>query len=105
MFHATVEAEAKNNLRSLYRSLQEQDSGSDYPARWYHGIRAAIRDPAASAEQSGPASEDRYFAEAIRHRLYDSYKILSTIRGDRVHVPHIRRQVQDPEDLFGRSDP
>lgn len=101
MFRVVVEAEAAENLRLHYRNLQERAPGSDYPVRWYRGIRAAIRELATSAEQCGPAFEDRYFAETIRQRLYESYKILFTIRGDRVHVLHVRHQAQDPEELFG----
>lgn len=100
MFRVTVEVEAKNNLRVHYQNLRARSPGSDYPAEWYYGIRAAIRDLTTSAEQSGLAYEDRFFAETIRQRLYDSYKILFTIRGDRVHVLHIRHQAQDPDDLF-----
>jgi plasmid stabilization system protein ParE len=100
VFRVTVEAEAKNNIRTHYQNLKARAPGSAYPADWYYGIRAAIRDLAASAEQMGLAYEDRYFAETIRQRLYASYKILFTIRGDRVHVLHIRHQAQDPDDLF-----
>ncbi|MDP9348460.1 MAG: type II toxin-antitoxin system RelE/ParE family toxin [Gemmatimonadota bacterium] len=100
MLRIKVEVEAKNNLRAHYQNLQARSPGSDYPDQWYYGIRAAIRDLATSAEQCGVAYEDRFFAETIHQRLYDSYKILFTIRGDRVHVLHIRHQAQDPEDLF-----
>lgn len=51
--------------------------------------------------QTALAYEDRFFAETIRQRLFDSYKILFVIREDRVHVLHIRHQAQDPEDLLG----
>lgn len=96
MFPVRVEAEARENLRAHYQNLQARSPGSDYPSRWYFGIRAAIRELARSAEQNGLAYEDRYFAETIRQRLYDSYKILYTIRGGRVHVLHIRHQAQGP---------
>jgi plasmid stabilization system protein ParE len=101
VFRVTVELEAKNNLRTHYRNLEERNPGSAYPAEWYSGIRAAIRDLATSADACGLAYEDRFFAETIRQRLYDSYKILFAIREDRVHVIHIRHQAQDPEDLLG----
>ena len=96
MFRVKVEAEARGNLREHYQNLEERSSGSNYPAQWFEGIRDAIRDLAASAEQHGLAYEDRYFVETIRQRLYDSYKILYTIRGDCVHVLHIRHQALDP---------
>lgn len=100
MFRVRVELEAKNNLRTHYQNLQARSPGSEYPDRWYHGIRAAIRELATSAEECGPAYEDRFFAETIRQRLYGSYKILFAIRDDRVHVLHIRHQAQDPEELI-----
>jgi plasmid stabilization system protein ParE len=100
VFRVRVEAEAKNNLRLHYQNLQERNPGSEYPTRWFYGIRAAIRDLATSAEQCGLAYEDRFFAATIRQRLYHSYKILFTVRGDRVHVLHIRHQAQDPEDFL-----
>jgi plasmid stabilization system protein ParE len=101
VFHVTIEGEAKDNLREHYRRLKARSPGSPYPSTWYYGIRAAIRDLAISAERCGLAYEDRYFAEVIRQRLYDSYKILFTIRGRQVHVLHIRHQAQDPEDVVG----
>jgi plasmid stabilization system protein ParE len=99
VFQVRIEVEARNNLRSHYQNLRARSPGSDYPVQWYYGIRDAIRKLATSAEQNGPAYEDRFFSEAVRQELHDSYKILFTIRGDTVHVLHIRHQAQDPEDL------
>lgn len=99
MFRVKVEHEAKDNLRTHFVSLQARYPASGYPVQWYHGIRAAIRDLATSAERCGKAYEDRYFREHIRHRLYDSYKVLFAIRGDVVHVLHVRHQSQDPAEL------
>ncbi len=99
MFPVRVEAEAKDNIREHFRTLRSRNPVSDHPDRWYAGIRAAIRDLAASATECGLAYEDRFFAETIRQRLFDSYKVLFVIREDRVHVLHIRHQAQDPEDL------
>jgi plasmid stabilization system protein ParE len=97
MYRVKVEQEAKENLRAHYLNLQKQFPGSEHPMEWYRGIRTAILGLATSADRCGPAYEDRYFREKIRHRLYDSYKVLFTIRGDLVHVLHIRHQSQDPE--------
>lgn len=100
MFRVRIEVEARNNLRKHYQTLRSRNPGSEYPHQWYHGIRAAIRDLAVSAQQCGLAYEDRFFAETIRQRLFDSYKILFAIRADTVHVLHIRHQAQEPEDLI-----
>jgi plasmid stabilization system protein ParE len=62
--------------------------------------RKAIRGLATSVQACGLAYEDRFFAETIRQRLFDSYEILFVIREDRVHVLHIRHQAQDPQDLI-----
>ena len=99
MFHVRVEREATDNLRDHYRNLRARNPKSAYPDQWYFGIRAAIRELAATAQQCGLAYEDRFFAETIRQRLFDSYKILFAIREDTVHVLHIRHQAQDPEEL------
>lgn len=80
MLLVIVEQEAKDNIRLLYRDLQSRNPGSDYPAVWFDGI-PAVAALAEAAERSGLAYEDRFFAETIRQRLYDSYKILFTIRG------------------------
>jgi plasmid stabilization system protein ParE len=100
VFRVRIEVEARNNLRKHYQNLRSLNPGSKYPDQWYYGIRAAIRDLAMSAQQCGLAYEDRFFAETIRQRLFDSYKILFAIREDTVHVLHIRHQAQDPEDLI-----
>jgi plasmid stabilization system protein ParE len=101
VFRVRMEAEARDNLRQHHRNPQSRNPGSAYPDRWYFGIREAIRGLGASARECGLAYEDRFFAETIRQRLFDSYKILFVIREDRVHVLHIRHQAQDPEDLLG----
>ena len=100
MLRVRIEVEARENLRQHYQNLRARNPGSSYPERWYAGIRAAILDLARSARLCGLAYEDRYFAETIRHRLHDSYKILFVIRDDRVHVLHIRHGAQDPEDVL-----
>ena len=100
-YRVTIEQEARNNLRTHFQNLRKRNPGSSYPEKWYFGIRAAIRDLANAADAAGLAYEDRFFAESIRHRVYDSYKILFVIRGDRVHVLHIRHQSQNPEDVIG----
>jgi plasmid stabilization system protein ParE len=101
VFRVRIEAEARENLRQHYLNLRSRNPGSEYPDRWYAGIRAAIRNLADSGRECGPAYEDRFFAETIRQRLHDSYKILFVIRDDCIHVLHVRHQAQDPEDLLG----
>jgi plasmid stabilization system protein ParE len=101
VYRVRLEAEASDNLRAHYRNLRARGAGSRYPDEWYYGIRAAILDLATSAAHCGLAYEDRYFEETVRQRVHDSYKILFTIRGDPVHVLHIRHQAQDPQELFG----
>lgn len=100
MLQVIVEQEARDNVRLLYQDLKKRNPGSEYPVRWFVGIRAAIVELGESAERCGPAYEDRFFAETIRQRLYESYKILFTIRGGRVHVLHVRHQHQNPADLL-----
>lgn len=101
MSKVVVEPEAKSNLRAHYLNLQRHATDPGYPARWFAGIRAAILDLAHTAEECGPAYEDRFFSETIRQRLFHSYKILFTIRHGTVHILHIRHQAQDPHDLMG----
>ncbi|MGI9179425.1 MAG: hypothetical protein ACR2H9_02765 [Longimicrobiaceae bacterium] len=49
---------------------------------------------------SAECGEYPLFAEPIRQRLFDWSEILFTIRGERVHVLHIRPRAQNPEDLL-----
>jgi plasmid stabilization system protein ParE len=100
LYRVTLEREARDNLRTLYQNLRTRNPGSSYPDDWYFGIRAAIRSLADSADECGLSYEDRFFAERIRHKLHESCKILFAIRGDRVHVLHIRHQSQNPEDIL-----
>lgn len=100
MYRVIIEQEARDNLRTHYQNLRTRNPGSPFPTEWYYGIRAAIRELATTATECGLAYEDRFFAERIRQRLFDSYKILFAIRGERVHVLHIRHQSQDPKDVL-----
>jgi plasmid stabilization system protein ParE len=96
VFRVIVEQEARENIRALYDELKTRNPGSSYPVRWFDEIRVTIAALAESAERCGLAYEDRFFAETIRQRLHESYKVLFTIRGDHVHVLHVRHQHQEP---------
>ncbi len=99
MFRVIVEQAVKDDVLLLYCDLKTRHPGSHHPVRWLDDIQAAIAELAESAERCGLAYEDRFFAETVRQRLHNSYKILFAIRGDRVHVLHVRHQHQNPADL------
>jgi plasmid stabilization system protein ParE len=73
-------------------------------AQWYNRFVDAIRSLADNPERCPLAPENEYFSEEIRNLFYgkrrNAYRIIFTIRGDTVHVLHIRRgsrQVLKPE--------
>jgi plasmid stabilization system protein ParE len=101
-YQVVVQPSAQAEIEMAYEWTAERAPMA--ATRWYNRLVDAIRSLADNPERCALASEDEYFPEEIRNLLYgkrrNAYRILFTIRGDTVHVLHVRRgsrQVLKPE--------
>jgi plasmid stabilization system protein ParE len=91
-FEVRVSAAADAEADAIYEWLaQRAPQGA---VRWYNGLLDAIESLADFPRRCSLAPEDEHFDEEIRQLLYGKrrnvYRVLFTIRGNTVHVLHIR---------------
>ena len=65
--------------------------GKKQAQRWVRELRAAVSRQLSIVPKGFPlAPEDEEFSEEIRQMIVGRYRVLFTIRKDKVHVLHIR---------------
>jgi plasmid stabilization system protein ParE len=101
-YQVIVQPSAQAELEAAYEWAAERAPMT--AARWSNPFIDAIRSLANNPERCPLAPENEYFLEEIRNLFYgkrtNAYRIIFTIRGDTVHVLHIRRgsrEVLKPE--------
>lgn len=59
--------------------------------RWYEGLEAAVASLASMPARCGYARENESFRGVeLRQLVYKSHRLIFTVRGDEVHVLHVR---------------
>jgi len=102
-FRIETSAEAELDAISILEWLLAQQAG-DAGLRWFMAIDEAISSLANFPERCPRAPETTRFPFEVRQLIYGktlhAYRILFTIRGETVHVLHIRhgrrRHIGDP---------
>jgi len=96
-FWIRVQETALNELDSAYEWISEESPTA--AINWYNGCIEAIESLSVSPKRCPLAPENSYFKEEIRQLLYGkrrhAYRILFTVRNDRVHVLHVRHGSRD----------
>jgi len=92
-FRVEISAEAELDAISILEWLISQHAG-DAGLRWFMAMEEAIASLANLPARCTVAPENARFPGEVRQLLYGRkphvYRILFTIRGDTVHVLHIR---------------
>src|SRR5437773_9308863 len=101
-YQVVVQPSAQAEMEAAYEWTAERAPTTS--ARLYNPFLHAIGSLADHPERCPLAPENEYFSEEIRNLFYgtrrNGYRIIFTIRGDTVHVLHIRRgsrQVLKPQ--------
>jgi plasmid stabilization system protein ParE len=93
VFRVETSAEAELDAISILEWLLEQSAG-DTGLQWFMGMDKAIASLRNFPERCPLAPENARFPFEVRQLLYGkrphAYRILFTIRGETVHVLHIR---------------
>lgn len=93
VFRVETSAEAELDAISILEWLLAQNAG-DTGLRWFMAMDEAIASLRNFPERRPLAPENAHFPFEVRQLLYGkrphAYRILFTIRGDTVHVLHIR---------------
>ena len=95
-YRVIIQPNAEAELDAAYR--YRYDRAPQAAAWWFAGIVEAINSLEQFPARCPLAPENGHFAEEIRQLFYgarrDVFRILFTIRGDTVHVLHIRHGAQ-----------
>jgi plasmid stabilization system protein ParE len=62
---------------------------------WYFDMTERIESLQNNPYRCSLAPESSFFPEEIRQLLFEKYRILFTVRGEEVHVLHIRHSARD----------
>jgi plasmid stabilization system protein ParE len=87
-YEVILAPDAERDMEETYLYIAEESP--DAATAWYNGCIEAVRSLARFPTRSGLAPEAAVFGLDIRHLLYRSHRILFVVRGQRVHVLHVR---------------
>jgi plasmid stabilization system protein ParE len=98
-FRVETSAQAERDAEVILEWLRSQHAG-DTGIRWFLDMEKAIASLAAFPERCPLAPENARFPFEVRQLLYgrkpNVYRILFTIKGDTVHILHIRHGRRKP---------
>lgn len=92
-FRVVVEPPAELDITEVFLWIAE-DSPIN-AIRWEQGLEQAIHSLEMMPERCTVAPEAAAFNYTIRQLLYGHYRVLFTIRGETVHVLHVRHGARD----------
>ena len=95
MFKVRIQPSALEDVRRHFRYLKEHAHTPSYGDQWYDELQAAIASLRDFPFSCPLAPENDHFEEAIRHRLFGSYRVLFTVVNTEIHVLHVRHGRQD----------
>ena len=87
-FRVVIEPSAESDITEAFLWIAE-----DSPAnaiRWEQELEESINSLATMPERCPVSAESAAFTYTIRQLLYGYYRVLFTIRGETVHVLHVR---------------
>lgn len=92
-YHVEVTLQAQAEALEIFVWKGEHHS-VEIAAEWYNGIMQALYSLDEMPRRCALALENEDFPDEIRQLLFgkrgDTYRVLFTVRGDRVHILHIR---------------
>lgn len=92
-YQIVIQPSAQAEMEAAYAWAAEHTAMT--AARWYNRLLDTIGSLADNPQRCPLAPENEYFSKEIRNLFYGkrrhAYRIIFTIRGQTVHVLHIRR--------------
>lgn len=96
-FRVIIQPSASAEMEEAFLWIAEQNP--EAAVYWFHGLEEAIRGLESMPERFPLAPENDAFREEIRRLIYGRrtgrYRVFFTIRGDSVHVLHVRHGARD----------
>jgi plasmid stabilization system protein ParE len=96
-FRVIIQPSASAEVEQAFLWISEQNP--EAAVKWFHGLEAAIQGLETTPERCPVAPENDAFKEEIRQLIYGRrtgrYRVFFTIRGDSVHVLHVRHGARD----------
>ena len=91
-YRVIVEPPARANIDEAYRWIAGRNPAA--AIKWFNGLEAAIRTLEDFPQRCPLAEESKVFDVEIRQLVYGkrvgAYRVVFTIKGESVHVLHIR---------------
>ena len=105
-YRVLIQRPAHADIEAAYLYLRDRSESA--AERWLAGVEQAIKTLDTFPHRCGLAPESKEFPEVIRQLLYGRrsgrYRILYIVRGEVVHVLHVRhgaRRALRPDELEG----
>ena len=92
-YEVLIQPEAEQDIEEAYCWLAEQSPSR--AALWYNLLVDAVLSLETLAARCPIAPESPVFQREIRHLVYGAYRILFTIKGNEVHILHVRHSARD----------
>ena len=92
-YEVPIQPGAEEDIEQAYHWLAEQ--APNEATAWYNGLVDVVLRLDTFPERCPLAPETVVFHQEIRQLLYGAYRILFTIRGNAVHVLHVRHCARD----------
>lgn len=92
--------EARDEAIQAAAYIAEQGA-PDAALRWYQGLEETINSLAEMPARCSYARENELFPDTeLRQFVYHSHRLIFTIRGDQVHVLHVRHAAREALDTL-----
>lgn len=94
-FHIVFTDPAREQAKAAARYITEEAS-PEAAAHWLDGLMEAIESLTTLPHRCGYARENALFPGAeLRQLLFKSHRVIYTVRGEQVHIMHVRHVRQD----------
>ncbi|NJK64840.1 MAG: type II toxin-antitoxin system RelE/ParE family toxin [Synechococcaceae cyanobacterium SM2_3_1] len=105
-FQVEITPIAEAQIEQAYRWYRDRDS--DFADGWFRGFMNTVATLQEMPQRCALAVEHEVFSEEVRQLIYrkgkSTYRVLFTIRGERVYVLYVRHSAQAPMTLDDIQD-
>ena len=96
-YQTAFEEDAIEDIRKTLRWIERnaKSNSQKKAGQWFNAMQKVVDSLSHLPFRCPLATEDSLVDEVVRQLLFQQYRILYTVRGDTVHILHIRHQSQE----------
>ena len=91
-YEVLIQPHAASEIEHAYHHIRARSA--ERAAHWYDGLVEAILSLEYMPHRCAVAPENDFYAEDVRQLLHPPYRVLFSVRGETVHVIHVRHVAQ-----------